>query len=398
MLDIRGTVKLEFEGKEPIIVHNRVNFNFLLAPVNLIDQQKLSGTYVSNGLRNVDSILFTLMGNPVDTSMYGVYDRLAYITQSNFTTILATPLKTVIRGAGQVTANGTVKSGGFNVVCKDGIISGNSPRLNIPMRKVGVRVVGLASVPFTDNWVYIKELGALFRYASNSTYVYKLDYDMETNTIGDTVEELTDSFTGTTSVYVLTDGVSKIMKFNSGRTTMYVCDLETGDVTSHTPSSSLTWAGANLSNWGWDENHGGWISNDGSIATENFIVKPDGTVSKISRPSGSNFTAPRVVKEFYRIENNVFRSKYGTDEMAWISADSNGLRIEDLSPKSYRFPDENGWIVRASFDASTTPSTLTLDMVKEPETAMSLLTIPDTAVEVDMPFTIEYTFEVIDNR
>jgi hypothetical protein len=401
MLGVKGSGILTIGNKE-IPFENRVNFNFLMAPQNLIDLQQLSGNpYKSWGLMDLPAVGFTLSSSPIDTTLSGIYNRLGYVSMENFSTVIATPLKTVLRGAGLVTTAGTVRSGGFNMVCTEGAVSGVIPFCNVPRRRVDLRVTGMSSLPFADFWVYHPVKKALYRYAETSNDIYKLDFDIETGVIGSSATLLTSGFTNNgnaNSRKIFTDGYNRIWRFtNTARTQIAIFDFTTDTLSTVTLSRAPLTSSPETDS-AWDE-FNEWVV-FGINSTTWDTMKLDGTVDSIPNPRiPQQLNGIRVIKEHYMIEGRNITRPYENNPMAYTSTltGSSGW-VNTYNNKQYRILDSDGWIVTGTFNSAVTPGLLTLDFMKEPEMAMSMLSIPATAVDVDTPFSIQYTFEVIDNR
>lgn len=400
MLGIKGSGVLEIAGKQ-YPFENRVNFNFLMAPQNLIDLQTLSGApYKSFGLRDVPAVGFTLSSTAIDPTLSDIYSRMGYVSMDNFATVLVTPLKTVLRGAGLVTTAGTVRSGGFNMVCTEGAVGGVVPYVNTARRRVDLRVTGVGNLPFANNWIYHPTQKALYRYAADSAEIHKIPFDLDTGVIGSASTMVTNGFTVNPTSnyrYIFTDGYNKIFRVsNTGRTEIKIFDMSTDTLSTVTLSALVPSSINDDFQVGWDEFNQLLIYGTSTSTWTRMAL--DGTVDTI--PSTRQLSGIRVIKEKYQIEGRTLMRPYETEPMAYTSTVTSGTNdwVNALSPKSYRILDNDGWIVSGTFNSTVTPGILTLEFFKEPETAMSMLSIPAVAVDVDTPFSIEYTFEVIDNR
>jgi hypothetical protein len=400
MIGIKGSGLLRIAGKE-IPFENRVNMNFLMAPQNLIDLQGLSGTpYKSYGLNDVPAVGFSLCSNPIDTSLSQIYNRLGFIGMDNFQTVLATPLKTVIRGAGLVTTAGTVRSGGFNMVCAEGAIGDIVPFVNIPRRRVDIRITNIASLPFSDNWVYVKSKQALYRYGRDSNEIYKIGFNLETGAIGTSATLLTNQFnfpSNTSYRNIFTDGYNRIFRYTTNsRNEIAVFDFRTDTLSVVTLSKAMP---SSISSTGqaWDEYRQLHVFGDSTSTWYDLDIET-GTVTEYSPPR-TRLGSTWVIKEHYMIEGRSLRRPYEVADMAFTTNSTDTSKwMHSIFDKEYRILDNNGWVVLGEFNSATTPGVLTLDMYKEPETAMSMLSIPATPVDADTPFTVDYTFEVVDNR
>lgn len=400
MLGIKGSGKLEIAGQE-FPFENRVNFNFLMSPQNLIDLQLISGSpYKSFGLREVPAVGFTLCSNPIDTTLSGIYNRLGFIAMGSFATVLITPLKTVLRGAGLVTTAGTVRSGGFNMVCTEGAVGGVVPYVNMSRRRADLRVSNVGNLPFANNWVYHPVKKALYRYAPDSADIHKIPFDLDTGIIGTSSTLLTSGFTPNPQTfyrYIMTDGYNRIWRFtNSNRNEIAVFDF-TSETLSIVPlTSAVSLQTDDFSN-AWDEFNQKHIFGQSSTTWTRMAL--DGTIDTIPAPR-SQLSGIRVFKELYAIDQAKITRPYEVEAMAYTDVNHTVQNnwVNMISDKQYRILDSNGWIVRGTFNSAVTPGLLTLEFFKEPEMAMSMLSIPPVAVDVDTPFSIEYTFEVIDNR
>lgn len=393
MLKVKGSGVLYLGGKE-IPFENKVNEAFVMAAQYFIDYQRLSVNYVGLGSRPCYATIFTLMSNPADPNMQAVYNRVGHIPINAFNVIRVSPRKTTIRGGGIITANATVRSAGFNVLCAETPVSGNMPLFNLPLRRVELRVDGISSVPYTSGWVYVPTVEALYWYHQNSTVVWKIPFNPETGLIGEPVM-VTDEFlgSGSTGNYApITDGFSKIVRL-SDSTTMHMFDCLTDTASTVTLSEPVVnWL--SHSSKGYDETKEAFISTSGSNIS---WFKPDGTVTQGTRES-FNYSDLIVVKEGYTIDEYRLRLGYSSSQIGQISQENSFVNPNSFIPKAQRFPDSNGWILTGQFNTTTTPGIITLQYMRYPDTSMSIINIPPQEVEIDTPFTVDYTFEVTDTR
>lgn len=393
MLKVKGSGVLYLGGKE-IPFENKVNEAFVMAAQSFIDQQGLAGNYVGQGTRAVNAVIFTLMSNPADPNMQAVYNRVGHIPVNAFNVIRVSPKKTTIRGGGIITANATVRSAGFNVLCQETPVSGNMPFFNLPLRRVELRVDGISSVPYVDRWVYVPQFEALYRYAYNSSEVWKMPFNPETGLIGEPVL-VTDQFSGEGTLSnsnLVTDGISKIMRL-SDSTTMHMFDCLTDTASTVTLSQPVSGWGVH-NRVGYDETKEAFIVASGSTIS---WIKPDGTVT-LGTKENFNYSDLIVVKEGYTIDDYWLRLGYSSSQIGQITSGSTWLSPDDFIPKDYRFPDSNGWILMGQFNSTSTPGIITLQYMRYPDTSMTIIDIPPQEVEVDMPFTVDYTLEVTDTR
>lgn len=403
MLSIRGHGVLTIGNKE-IPFENKVNTNFLMAPMNLIDLQGMGGgPYESFGLMQNPCTSFQILSDSYDPNFQKIYNRLAFIGMSSFTAAIQKPTKVVLRGGGQFHTAGTARSAGFNVVTGEGAFGGVLPYVNVPRRRARIRVSGIASLPFADNWVYHPANKTMYRYAQDSAEIWKLPFDIDTGEFGTIAVKITDQFTPNSSTYdrfTLTDGVSKLFRMNNNR--LLVFDLNTEQLT-EVPLSSTS-----MSLNGGDSDKF-YNEATGCLNMDNFYlgygtyyeVNPvTGEVKQIPKPGGrtSGFNSVYVCRGDYMLEAKYVRRPFEETNLAYSydpsASGPTGYFTEYLN-KTYRFPDDNGWVIRATFDSATTPGSCQLYMAKEPDMAYSLITIPPTEVDVDTPFSIEYTLEVM---
>lgn len=393
MLNVRGSGVLYLGGKE-IPFENKVNDAFVMAAQSFIDEQRLAGNYVGQGTRACHATIFTLMSNPADPNMQAVYNRVGHIPVNAFNVIRVSPRKTTIRGGGIITANATVRSAGFNVLCEETPVSGNMPLFNLPLRRVQLRVDGISSVPYVDRWVYVPAVEALYRYAYNSSEVWKMPFNPETGLIGEPIM-VTDEFlgSGTSTVnFLITDGISKIVRL-SDSTTMHMFDCLTDTASTVTLSEPVvSWSWQN--DKGYDETKEAFISVSGSNIS---WFKPDGTVTQGTRQNFS-YDDLVVVKEGYTIDNYWLRLGYASAQIGQIAIGNSWVQPGNYISKQYRFPDSNGWMLTGEFNSTSTPGIITLQYMRYPDTSMSIINIPPQEVEIDTPFTVDYTFEVTDTR
>lgn len=394
MLMIRGHGVLTI-GKKEIPFENRVNANFLMAPMNLIDIQGMGGgAYESFGLMEVPCNSFQILSDAYDPDLNKIYNRLAFVAINSFQAVVQKPTKVVLRGGGQFQAAGTARSAGFNVVTGEGPVGGVYPYVNISRRRARLRVSGLASVPFTDGWVYHPSLKAMYRYALDSSNIYKLDFDLSTGEFGNSVELIENAFTPTANTnyrWIVTDGISKLFRYkDNNRNVLLIYDLATETLSELNLSGSSINSGAT-----YDEGDNSIVGN-GNLTQYVKIDLGTGQGSVYNFPSGKfEFSNLYLVKSEYMMEDRFIRRPYEwTTDLAACSPTS-GQYFTNFLNKTYRFPDDDGWVITGAFDSATTPGSLILTMVKEPDMAMSLLTIPPTEVEIDTPFSIEYTLEVM---
>jgi hypothetical protein len=147
----------------------------------------------------------------------------------------------------------------------------------------------------------------------------------------------------------------------------------------------------------WDEYRQLHVYSPSSGAWHDLDIET-GTVTQYSAPR-VEFSGIRVIKEEYMIEGRSLRLPYNVVNLAFTTTSTQTNQwMYNRYNKEYRILDNNGWVVQCEFNSTTSPGLLTLNMYKEPETAMSMLSIPATPVDADTPFTVDYTFEVIDNR
>lgn len=402
MMKIRGHGFLTI-GQKVIPFENMVNLNFLMAPMNLIDIQNMGGgVYESHGLMNNPCNSFQICSNVADGNLKKIFSRLAFVGIESFTAAINKPLKVVLRGGGQFHTAGVARSAGFNMVCGEGAVSGVLPYVNVPRRQARVRVTGIASLPFADNWVYHPTHKKLYRYAFNSSEVWALDFDMETGEFGTTATMLTDEFTTTgnsNSWWIVTDGVDKLFRMNSAQTTLYVCDLgNDGDVSTVSLLSSMpSGVQTGINNKGFDE-HNYLIVLDRASG----YATVDPLTGAVTGVDGARIAQNiYVIKEDYALQAKYVRYPYDTNNLAYSynpAVTGTTGYFHEYIPVQYRFPDDDGWVVTATFDSATTPGSCSLYMAREPDMAYTMISIPPTEVDVDTPFSIEYTLEVVDNR
>lgn len=400
MLTVKGSGILRLGDKE-IPFQNKVNEGFVMAAQHFIDIQRLAGAnYVGLGLRDCQAVTFMLLSNPADPSMKAVYNRLGFININNFSVIAVSPRKTTIRGAGVIHTAGTVRSAGFNPLCEETPPAGNSPWFNVPIRQVELRVEGLASVPYADNWVYVPAAEALFWYSNTSTEIWKLPFDRETGTFGTPIM-VTNAFTRTgidSYDYPTTDGSHRIFRYaNSTVSSIVVFDFLTETVTTVPLSANIP---ALQDYWrAWDAHKELWCASYTSGTTITFVDIETGQVTTQTKDSHWPEN-PRIIYEKYKIDGTYIRQPYGGVELGRPGVGSSWFDMEgsDSIPKRYRFPDENGWQMIGSFNSTTTPGVFTIRFLREPDTSMTIINITPTPVEVDTPFSVDYTFEVTDTR
>jgi hypothetical protein len=393
MLEVKGSGILYINGEE-IPFENKVNDAFVMAAQAFIDEQRLSGNFVGQGTRACYAKIFTLMSNPADASLSAVYNRIGHIPINAFNVIKVTPRKTTIRGGGIITANGTVRSAGFNVLCAETPVSGNVPLFNLPLRRVELRIDGVASVPFVNNWVYVPVKQALYRYEANSQDIWKIPFDATNGTIGTPVQ-VANNFGGQSTGgggYPVTNGVDKLVRWSSS-TLMHIFDFITETASSVTMSASVSGA-TSQSARGWDETVEKFIVVSG---TQLSHIELDGTVTQTTRESFS-YEDLWVVKDGYAWDGRWLRSQYASAQLGQIGLGDSWVQPQQIFDKMYRFPDSDKWMLTGTFNSLSTPGIITLQYMREPDTSMSIINIPAQTVEVDTPFTVDYTFEVTDTR
>lgn len=403
MLTVRGHGVLTIGDKE-IPFENKVNTNFLMAPMNLIDLQEMGGgPYESYGLMNLPCNSFQILSNPYDQDMNKLYNRLAFVGISSFTAAIQKPTKVVLRGGGQFHTAGVARSAGFNVVCAEGAFAGVIPYVNVPRRRARVRVTGVSAVPFTGTWVYHPTKKALYGYRNDSSEIWKIGFDIDTGVYSGDPVLLTDQFTfvGDDYTATLTDGVSKLFRFtpSSGNSvnSFMVYDLEAEQL-STVPLSSTIYIYRGHNDKFWDDlNKKIYIQGVTLPYTDLHEIDPDnGQVERKSFPGQtSGFNTVYVLKDYYMLDERAVRPRFESTNLALSSTSTGSGFFRDYFNKSYRFPDSNGWVITGTFDSTNSPGSLQLQMVKEPDMAYTMIAIPPTEVEVDTPFSIEYTLEVV---
>lgn len=402
MIGIKGSGLLRIGGKE-IPFENRVNMNFLMAAMNLIDIQNMGGgVYESFGLMNKPCNSFQICSDVADPNMDKIYRRLAFVGINSFTPAVQKPLKVVLRAGGQFQTAGTARSAGFNVVTGEGAVGGILPYVNVPRRQARVRVSGIASLPYSDSWVYHPTLKSMYRYARGSSEIWKLPFDINTGQFGTQATLLTDQFTPTGSTsynYVITDGVNRLFRIkDNSRNVLLIYNLETEQLSEVNLSETLS-SSAGYGGMAWDEGNERIVMSYES--GQFYSIDPNtGGVSRLPYPGGrSSFSALYAIKEHYMMERNAIRRPYeGTDLALCDTTGTAADYFMDYLNKMFRFPDGMGWVITGTFDSITTPGSCLLYMAKEPDMAYTMITIPPTEVDVDTPFTVDYTFEVVDNR
>jgi len=406
MLRVRGHGVLTIGDKE-IPFENKVNTNFLMAPMNLIDLQGMGGgAYESHGLMENPCTSFQILTNAFDQDLMKIYNRLAFVGMSSFTAAVQKPTKVVLRGGGQFHTAGTARSAGFNVVTGEGAVGGVLPYVNVPRRRARVRVSGIASLPFADNWVYHPAKKTMYRYARDSAEIWKLPFDIDTGVFGTSAVMITDQFTPTDNTsyrFILTDGVSKLFRLkDNNRNTLLVFDLETEQLTEVTLSTTVSIYNGEGDKF-YNEANGYLYMDATGIGGSAFCAEVNpvtGEVNPFPKAGGrsSLFTAVYVCRAEYMLEAKYVRRPFEETDLAYCynpnASGSTGYFTGYLD-KAYRFPDDNGWVIQGNFDSTTTPGSCQLYMAKEPDMAYSLITIPPTEVDVDTPFSIEYTLEVV---
>lgn len=405
MLGVKGHGVLTI-GEKVIPFENRVNTNFLLAAMNLIDLQNMGGAaYESHGLMNLPCTSFQICSDSADPLMDKIYNRLAFVGVESFTPAIQKPLKVVLRGGGQFHTGGTARSAGFNVITGEGAVGGTIPYVNVPRRQARVRVSGIASLPYTDNWVYHPTLKTMYRYALDSSEIWKVDFDINSGQFGNSAIMIEDNFTPTANTshrIILTDGVSRLFRFkDNNRNALLIFDLETEQLSEVALSTSVTYFTSGHHHIGWDSGNNRIVANHGNQG-QYYSVDPDtGIVDVLNFVGGkTSFSSLYTIKEYFMMEQRAIRRPYEQTDLALSHTSTSGSTgyFTEYYHKEFRFPDELGWVVTGTFDSGTTPGSCSLYMVKEPDTAFSLISIPPTEVEVDTPFSIEYTLEVVDNR
>lgn len=410
MLAIKGHGVLTI-GEKVIPFENRVNMNFLMAPMNLIDLQGMSGgAYESHGLMENPCTSFQVLTDAFDSNFMKIYNRLAFVGMSSFTAALQKQTKVVLRGGGQFHTAGIARSAGFNVVTGEGAVGGVLPYVNVPRRRARVRVSGIESLPFSDNWVYHPAKKTMYRYAQDSAEIWKLPFDFDTAVFGTSAVQISDQFTPTGNPsyrFILTDGVSKLFRLkDNNRNVLLVFDLDTEQLTEVPLSTPLSAPITGAIDMFYNEANGCLYTDTSTISPSPFCVEVNtvtGEVNQITKPGGRTtlFNSVYACRTEYMMEAKYVRRPLEETNLAYSydpsTGGTTGYFTEYLS-KTYRFPDDNGWVIRGTFDSATTPGTCQLYMAKEPDMAYSLITIPPTEVDVDTPFSVEYTLEVVDNR
>lgn len=403
MLRIRGHGVLTIGDKE-IPFENKANTNFLMAPMNLIDLQGMGGgAYESYGLMELPCNSFQILSDPYDQDMNKIYNRLAFVSINSFTAAIQKPTKVVLRGGGQFNEAGIARSAGFNVVCAEGEFSGVVPYVNIPRRRARVRVTGVSSVPFTGTWVYHPTNKALYGYRDDSAEIWKIGFDIDTGVYSGDPVLLTDQFTFGNSGYrtILTDGVSRLFRLNGNNfNSIIVYDLETEQLSTLSLSSSVdVYSGVGDKFW---DDLGKKIYVRGLLLANNqlYEIDPDtGQVETLTFPGRGNtpFSSVYALNEYFMMEQRAIRARFELSDLALSSTSTSGTTgyFTEYFSKFYRFPDSSGWVITGTFDNTLGPGSLQLEMVKEPDTAYTMIAIPPTEVEVDTPFSIEYTLEVV---
>lgn len=404
MLAVRGHGVLTIGNKE-IPFQNKVNTNFLMAPMNLIDLQGMGGgTYESYGLMNVPCNSFQILSNSYDQDMNKLYNRLAFVGISSFTAAIQKPTKVVLRGGGQFHTAGVARSAGFNVVCAEGAFSGVIPYVNVPRRRARVRVTGVSSVPFTATWVYNPTKKALYGYRQDSAEIWKIGFDIDTGVYSGDPVLLTDQFTFNSSGYTatLTDGVSKLFRLTassgSSVNSLRVYDLEAEQLSTVSLSSTINIYTGNYDKFWDDLNKKIYVR--GVLLSNNQLYEIDpstGQVQTLTFPGRTSpFSSVYVLKEYYMLDERAVRPRFESSNLALSTTSTGGSDgyFTEYFDKAYRFPDSNGWVITGVFDNTIGPGSLQLQMVKEPDMAFTMIAIPPTEVEVDTPFSIEYTLEV----
>lgn len=397
MLTVKGHGVLTI-GNTEIPFENRVNTNFLMAAMNLIDIQNMGGgSYESHGLMDLPCTGFQICSDTVDPYMNRIYNRLAFAAIDNFTPSIQKPLKVVLQGAGQFDTSGTARSAGFNLVTGASV---GIPYVNVPRRQARVRVAGVESLPYSNNWVYNPILKAFYRYELTNSEIWKLPFDIDTGEFGSEATMLTDQFTPPTNNnyrWIVTDGVKRLFKFkDNNRDALHVYDLEAEQLTEILLSEVALNSGG-VNDKGWDEAAQRIVMNYGS---EYYSIDPDTGIVEILPFIGekTSFSNLFTIKEHFMMERNAIRRPYEDTNLALSHTGTSAGFFTSYYDKAYRFPDESGWMITGTFDSLTSPASCSLYMAKEPDMGFSMISIPPTEVEIDTPFSVEYTLEVVDNR
>lgn len=376
-------------GDKIIPFENKVNSNFLVAPNFMLDMygttKQSSSAYTGDYSKTVK---FSLLEELVDSTMTKAYTEMASIDIASFTIIQATLLKSTVRASGNINKSGTIRSAGFNVATRKPS-SNTISQLNLPYRRITLTLTGSTTVTRTSGWVYNNSSKALYNYTTAT--IYKIPFDIDTGSIG-SEQIISTNWIAEGSRFSFTDGRNRVFRQNSG-TSMKIFDMSDDTIKDVTFSQEVDDHSENIC---WDETQGNircftsWYVND-SLTVEGYTIDLDGNVTR-NTGSMKNWDYQLIaIKNTHCIENGSF-----IDFVDITSPEIAEFKINMLDKDEY-IKDSNKNIVTVSFP-SITPSTMILNLMREPDSSQTILSIPETSVQIGESFGIEYTFTVIDGR
>jgi hypothetical protein len=372
---------------------NKVNSWFLGAPTFFLDYVGLTKQQSSTTTYGRSFTKFSVVQEPIDNNMRKVYTEMGIILANAFSLVQSSMYRTTIRGAGTIQRDGIIRGAGFDITT---LIPINvTPYVSLNIKQVTMNVpTGTYTLPSTSSWVYHPTKKALYCFTNPN--IYKLSYDIDTGIFGNLTIVSTNWGTMYSSGFDCTDLRNRrFMMVSTSQFLIWDFISETVTVVGFNRLvGSCQWG------VGWD-NQKQVIRSIGNANVDN--VNRNGLEIELNGNVNVN-------TGWYNSETQYildFKDNYWlghTGIFPYATNTGSAIRLANLNTTvSWGFDrrltifDNLDVCVTATFN-NTSPSNVTFTMIKYPDTSMTLLQMPETIVTTGDPFSIEYTFDIIDGR
>lgn len=385
--NIIGNMKIKIGDKE-INVNNRVNKNFMLGSQVVLDLQLdiITSQTADSAIRPLPVDYFSLASEPMNNEMQSTYTELSRIPISNFKCIQANMFTTTLKATGTISSSGTMRTAGFNMVTKQQ--SSIIPRINTPTREIKVQLSRSFSLPNIEKWTYHPEKKAFYNFNS-PPFIYKIPYDIDTGIIGD-MSTIASNWDVYFSPYVMncTDGRNnRIVGTGFNESSFRVFNFLNESVSLVHFSERLT----SDDQYYWDEHYGALRSLH---------------LGKLIYLNGSVANLPEKYSTFQNWDSIIcYKRDYIFTNMGAYSYVPTTQEPEQLSNHTdqwwrYDFECKRQNFIKNYMDISVTGefsgNELTLEIMEEPKTSMTLVEVPQTQVSAGQTYEVEYSFKIIE--
>lgn len=382
-----GHMKLKI-GDKIIEINNRVNKNFMLGSQVVLDLQLdiLTSLSANGAIRPIPVDYFSLASEPMNNEMQSTYTELSRIPISNFKCVQANMFTTTLKASGTISSSGTIRTAGFNMVTKQQ--TSTIPGINTPTREIRVNLPRTFSMPNQEKWVYHPDKKAFYNFHS-VPYIYKIPYDIDTGEIGN-MSTISSNWDVYYSEYTIdcTDGKNnRIVSYAFNDNRFYVFNFINETVSLITASERVS----PDDRYVWDEHYGALHS-----LHLGKLIYLNGQISNIPNrySTWQNWRNTICYKRDYILTNyGAFSYVPTTQEPQQISQHVyENNRYDFGCDRQHFIKNDLGIIVTGEFSGNI----LTLQIMEEPKTSMTLVEVPQIQVSAGQSYEVEYSFRIIE--